>query len=142
VRHAELTDTNKAPRLIYLSTVFLANSAKVSANPNDRTLAYLMDVRVRVPDYEVDKKFWLDQHYEGGNLFSDALLVVLEPPAEPGGDWVVRHSWQSNSVGEASQTLTYQQIVDGKIRIEVPLPSPPSSPGIQAKVVLIASAWR
>ena len=126
-------------RNVYLSTVFLANSAKVSTA--DRTLSYAMDVRVRVPDYEKNNAFWPNQHYEGSYLFRDSLIVTLTPAAQPGGDWKVEYGWQSQSVGVADQSLSYTALKGGKLRIEIELPAPAVKPGIAGKVVLIASAW-
>ncbi|MED5618813.1 esterase/lipase family protein [Ideonella sp. BN130291] len=139
--HQQLTDpaAGAGARLVYLSTVFLANRAKVSTA--DRTLSYSMDVRIRVPDYEVDRAFWPNQHYEGSYLFRDSLVVVLEPPEQAGGDWMVKYSWESKNVGEANLRLPYQQLADDKLRMEVPFSGPASGPSIRGKVVLIAWAW-
>ncbi len=138
--HTELTQQQAAGgNLVYLSTVFLANKAKVSTV--DRTLAYAMDVAVRVPDYVIDRKFWADQHFEGSHLFRDSLLISLEPPAEDGQAWKVLHSWESQHVGQATEELSYTQVKGGAIRIEVPLPSGAHKPGIAGKVLLLVSAW-
>jgi hypothetical protein len=59
----------KKDRTHYLSSVFLANYARV--NKRRRSLAYQMMLGVRVPDYEVDKKLWINEHYEGGYLFPE-----------------------------------------------------------------------
>ena len=134
-----MTQGAAGARNVYLSTVFLANSAKVSTA--DRTLSYAMDVRVRVPDYEKKKAFWPNEHYEGSYLFRDSLIVTLTPAEEAGGAWKVEYGWQSQSVGVASQSLPYTALQGGKLRLEVDLPAPDTKPGIAGKVVLIASAW-
>jgi len=140
--HKQLTaEGDTGSRHVYLSTVFLANRAKVSKNPDDRTLSYSMDVRVRVPDYEKDNAFWPNQHYEGSYLFRDSLIVTLTPPLVAGGDWSVQYGWESNQVGLATQALGYQTLQGNKLRLEVDLPAAPTKPGIAGKVVLIASAW-
>ena len=47
--------------------MFLMNRARVNLkNPG---LAYAMTLGVKVPDYLVERRFWADQHYEGGHLF-------------------------------------------------------------------------
>jgi len=138
--HAQLTtQAGKGGNLIYLSTVFLANKAKVSQS--DRTLAYAMDVAVRVPDYVIDRKFWANQHFEGSHLFRDSLMISLEPPINEGGDWRILHSWESERIGVANEALSYDRVKGGAIRIEVPLPAGASKPGISGKVLLIVSAW-
>lgn len=135
-----MTQGSAGARNVYLSTVFLANSAKVSMA--DRTLSYAMDVRVRVPDYEKKNAFWPNQHYEGSYLFRDSLIVTMTPAEAEGGEWKVEYGWQSQSVGVASQRLPYTALQGGKLRLEVELPAPKSKPGIGGKVLLIASAWK
>jgi hypothetical protein len=140
--HKQLTTQGDAGAShVYLSTVFLANRAKVSKNPDDRTLSYSMDVRVRVPDYEKNNAFWPNQHYEGSYLFRDALIVTLTPPLTDGDDWSVTCGWESTQVGVATRTLDHTVIAGNKIRMEVALPASTSKPGIAGKVVLIASGW-
>jgi hypothetical protein len=72
--YTDLTDPNKTTaRSLYLSTIFLANRARV--NQARASLAYSLTLGIRVPDYEVERKFWTDGHYEGGYLFQDAVVV-------------------------------------------------------------------
>ena len=138
--HEQLTRQQASGgNLVYLSTAFLANRAKVSQQ--DRTLAYAMDLAVRVPDYQVRKRFWPDQHFEGSHLFRDSLLVSLEPPINEGGDWRILHSWESQRVGQATQALSYEAIKGGAIKVEVDLPAGNTRPGISGKALLIVSAW-
>lgn len=138
--HAQLTQKQAvAGNLVYLSSVFLANRAKVSNL--DRSLMYAMDVAVRVPDYQVEKLFWPDQHFEGSHLFRDSLLISLTPPDSPGSQWQVLHGWESDSVGTATQAISYEDIKGGEIRIQVPLPVSTNKPGITGSIVLIVSAW-
>ena len=80
--HREWRAAPKKNGRLYVSTVFLANRAKV--NDDDDSLAYSLVVGVRVPDYEIDKKLWVDQHYEGGYLFRDAVVVKMTPPPSKG----------------------------------------------------------
>jgi len=125
--------------MVYLSSVFLANRAKVSQA--DRTLAYAMDLGVRVPDYQVNRRFWPDQHFEGSHLFRDSLLISLEPPLGEGGDWQIKHNWESERIGVATEALSYEKVRGGAIKIEVELPAGNAKPGISGKVLLIVSAW-
>jgi hypothetical protein len=60
---ATTAPTRPDDKSIYLSTVFLSNRARV--DPSRRTLAYAMTIAVKVPDYQVERKFWADEHYEG-----------------------------------------------------------------------------
>lgn len=90
---------------VHLSTVFMAKAAKVD---EDRAgVSYSVTLGVRAPDYEVDRSFWPDGHYEGVSLFRDSLIVtVFDPddlqkealakqlPAPTPGAWKVTYRWQ------------------------------------------------
>jgi hypothetical protein len=137
--HGQLNDpAQKSARLVYLSTVFLANRSRV--NCDDPSLAYSMDLGIRVPDYQVNRKFWLDGHFEGAYLFRDALIVKMTPPATPGDAWQVDHGWQSQTATAATEALAFKSLGQGKFELRVPFASS-GAPGIQGEVLLTASAW-
>ncbi|MCC7483462.1 MAG: hypothetical protein IT529_00600 [Burkholderiales bacterium] len=137
--HRELTDPAKPDaRGIYLSTVFLANRARV--NPKRASLAYAMTLGVRVPDYEVERRFWPDTHYEGGYLFRDTLVIEMTPPRKPGGKWAVNFDWSSRNVGRATQSLDYKSLEEGRIELKVPFANS-GAPGIRGNVRFVVSAW-
>jgi pimeloyl-ACP methyl ester carboxylesterase len=151
--HSQLVDPGAtASRWVYLSTVFLANRAKISNDKTDRTLSYAMDLGVRVPDYEVDKKFWPNQHYEGSYLFKDQLTLVMTPPADdaPAAEalkWRLDWGWLSQGTTSAANTghslvTTHADMVGaGRLQVKVPFRSPATQPAIRGQVVLQASAW-
>ncbi|MBS0467736.1 MAG: hypothetical protein JSS31_13735 [Proteobacteria bacterium] len=137
--HQDLIDpANKDARSIYLSTVFLANRARV--NPVRPSLAYGMTLGVRVPDYEVERKFWPDGHYEGGYLFRDTVVVEMVPPQTAGEDWTASFGWQSDSVGRATESLAYKTLKTGKRVMTIPFGNN-SAPGISGRVRFVVSAW-
>lgn len=137
--HAELTaPSRKDRRSIYLSTVFLANRARV--DQERPSLAYAMTLGIRVPDYQVEKVFWPDQHYEGGYLFRDTAIIEMVSPAAAGGDWSVKYSWQSEHAGEAATELPYRRLKEGKVQVLVPFDSG-GRPGISGRVRLVIGAW-
>lgn len=135
--------TAKKPEQIYLSTVFLANRYRV--DPKKKTLSYAVTIAVRVPDYEVEKQFWPDRHYEGGYLYRDSVIIELKPPAKPGGDWEVFHNWQSRDAGQATIPVTAEKLAAGKVEIDIPFASadetPPRSPGVTGKLRFVISLW-
>lgn len=78
----------------------------VSTRPS---LAYSANLGVRVPDYEINRVLWLDDHFEGGALFQDALQVELVPPTAVYGGWRVRTGWLSGGgVGPNTPTVPLQ----------------------------------
>ncbi|HEU4653645.1 MAG TPA: hypothetical protein VFS47_06640 [Steroidobacteraceae bacterium] len=135
--------TAKKPEQIYLSTIFLAARYKVTSTPG--TLAYSLTIGVKVPDYEVNKKFWPDRHYEGDYLYRDSVIVELLPPAEEDGDWQVKYNWQSKDPGQAEKRVNPKELRNGKVEIAIPFgtadQTPPRSPGITGQLRFVASAW-
>ena len=138
--HAQLTNPQSAEdRTIYLSTVFLMNRARV--NLKRPGLAYAMTLGVKIPDYQVEKRFWPDQHYEGGNLFRDTAIIEMVPPADADGEWTVKLGWMSKSDGVAVKPLKHKQLKEaGKVVVEIPFENK-QSPGIKGKIRLLVRPW-
>jgi hypothetical protein len=123
---------------VYLSTVFLSNRARVNAaRPS---LAYAMTFAARVPDYQVEKRFWADQHYEGGNLFRDTAIIEMTPPLAAGDDWEVRFNWMSKSDGVATKKLKYTDLGGSALQIDIPFDNP-KKPGISGRIRLVVRRW-
>jgi hypothetical protein len=137
--HFEIVDpANTHARSIFLSSVFLANRARV--DPARRSLAYSLTLGVRVPDYEIERKFWSDTHYEGGYLFRDAVIIETTPPAIPGEEWQVAFDWQSRNMGKAGTPLAFSRQKPGKIELSIPFDSK-TAPGIAGKLRFVVSPW-
>jgi hypothetical protein len=100
---------------------------------------------VRVPDYEVDKRFWPNRHYEGGYLFRDSLALELTPPKPPSTDWAVLWDWQSDNVGQASTPVPVTVLDKSKVEVRIPFftsdRTPPRSPGIEGILRFVISKW-
>ena len=141
--YRDLTDPAKPEaRHIYLSTVFLDQNASVDAkkDPAKRDVVYALTMNVRAPDYEVEKKFWPNEHFEGGYLFNDTLVIKLAPPTGGNADWTVKFDWQSAKPGQATKKLSYEKLQGGKMQMEVDFGSS-KAPGIAGKVRFVVSAW-
>jgi hypothetical protein len=137
--HTQLmTPQSASDRSIYLSTVFLMNRARV--NVKHPGLAYAMTLAAKVPDYQVEKRFWPDQHYEGGNLFRDTAIIEMVPPKEADGDWSVNLAWMSKADGVATKPLKYKQLAQERMQVEIPFENR-QKPGIKGKIRLVVSAW-
>lgn len=137
--HRQLTSPETpGDNAIYLSTVFLANRARV--NMTRPSLAYAMTVAARVPDYQIGKRFWPDQHYEGGYLYRDTAIIEMTPPSTPGEEWVVKYSWMSKAEGVATKGLKYTELANGKVEIQIPFENS-KRPGICGKIRLVINRW-
>jgi hypothetical protein len=122
----------------YLSTVFLARRARV--DKEDPSLAYSVTFGVRVPDYEVERKLWFDEHYEGGYLFRDGLVIELVPPETADDAWTVRHAWQRQTVKAPHRKLDPKQLKNSRVEVTVPFDSD-NSPGVKGQLRFVLSEW-
>jgi hypothetical protein len=123
---------------LFVSTVFLANCAKV--NPRGRSLAYSLSLGVRVPDYEIDRTLWVNEHYEGGYLFRNALILEMFPPEDAKGKWRWRYAWQDSGVAPPDQEIDATAILQNKIDVRIPFDST-TVPGIKGQIRFLVSAW-
>ena len=134
--HKDLNDPSK--QSIYLSTVFLDDRQRV--DPQRYSLAYSVTLGVRVPDYEVERAFWRDKHYEGGYLFRDSVVIELFQPQAPGDDWQIVYDWQSDNLGQASTKLNINVLESGKMELLIPFDSS-TTPGIKGNLRFVVSLW-
>jgi hypothetical protein len=146
-KHSTLKNaTDAKPESVYLSSIFLANKYRV--NTNRRTLAYSLTLAVRVPDYEVEKRFWSDRHYEGENLYRNSIVVEMTPPEAEGETWKATYNWQDSNVGQSTKKVSPDQIAhnkDGSAEITFAFmtgdKTPPRSPGIAGRLRFVVSRW-
>jgi PGAP1-like protein len=128
----------KKPLSFYLSTVFLDNDARVDKTRS--SLAYSMTLGARVPDYEVERRLWLNEHYEGGYLFRDSAIVEIFPPQNSTADWEVKFDWQSVNPGKATTSLLPRPLNDKQLEFTIPFGND-KHPGIRGSLRFIASEW-
>lgn len=136
-------------RSVYLSTIFLSRKARDRQVQREKakgitvpnSLAYSVTLGVRVPDYEVERRLWTNEHYEGGYLFRDTSLIEVMPPQKDGDQWNIAQAWQSR-LGSGQNDIEPVTPVkkDGKLLIEVPF-SKEGAPGISGKLRFVACAW-
>lgn len=138
--YQELMDpANKSARSIFLSTAFLSNQARVDPE-KDPSLTYGLTLGVRTPDYEIERKFWPNGHFEGGYLFLDSMIIKIIPPSQEEEKWNIAFDWQKDNLGAASQTLVYKTLKNGKLEMMVPFGSS-KAPGIAGQLRFVVSAW-
>jgi hypothetical protein len=81
-------DRTKSPHLFSL---FLDPSKSLKTS---RSVSFVFDIKVLVPDYVVDGTLFLKRHYEGGFIFREMILVeALPDKAEPTG-WRIKYGYQ------------------------------------------------
>lgn len=139
LRHQEWVAMAGKPASLYVSTVFLDKSARVDTTRP--SLAYSMTLGARVPDYEVERRLWLNEHYEGGYLFHDSAIVEIVPPDDGQGQWTVKYDWQSDSPGKATRPVAGRPTADGKLEFVIPFDNEGKRPGVRGRLRFLASEW-
>ncbi|MBP0588245.1 hypothetical protein J8I87_00600 [Paraburkholderia sp. LEh10] len=136
--HSEIVSGAPERKQIYLSSVFLSKRAIVDKKNN--SLAYAMVVGVKVPDYEIDHRFWPNGHYEGADLFRDTAFLEVTPADSPNGDWKVAHWWASRPSAVTTDMLNFANASDGKIQLKLAFANP-NRPGIAGTLRLVIRPW-
>ena len=58
------------------------------------------DLKVLVPDYEVDGLLFLKRHYEGGFIYRELILVEAIPDKQALGGWRIKYGFQDINPGK------------------------------------------
>ena len=87
-------DRSKSPRLF---TVFLDPNKSVKTSGS---VSFSLDLKVLVPDYEVDGLLFLKRHYEGGFIYREQILVEAFPDAKALGGWRIKYGLQDTNPGK------------------------------------------
>ncbi len=127
----------------HLFSVFLSTSARTKRGRGP--LVFSVDIRVRVPEYEIDRRLWLDDHIEGSYLYSETLTLEAVPPADEKSGWSVRYGLDSKTPGRASRDAERVDMPqpDGAaagMSFRIPLKSS-TRPGLTGALVLRAREW-
>jgi hypothetical protein len=129
-------DPTEARHPTLFSTFLNARARIVETRPS---LGFSVDLRVLVPEYEVDGALWLEHHYPGGYLFRDKINLEAIPPIDQNTKWALNYGFDSLS---PNRTTTAAQVsaVPGRLEFQIPI-NQFTAPGISAVLKLIATAW-
>jgi hypothetical protein len=123
----------------YLFSVFLDSSKRV--NTKRKSLGFAVDLRVLVPDYEVDGILFLDDHFEGGHLFRDRIYLEATPPDGSKGEWTVRYGFESVSpIATTTNAEVEPDAATGGVQFTIPIEQP-KPPGIKARLRVLVQPW-
>ena len=119
-----------------LFTAYLLRNARV--NSGRGSLGFAVRLHVRVPEYEIDDAPFLDDHYEGGVLFTDKLNIEVTPGDE--GESTITYGWDSSTPNRSLSPLELTS--EGGARIgTIELPETHATPGIKALLRLTVTPW-
>ena len=120
-----------------LFNVFLDRGQRI--DPTRPSMAFALDLCVRVPEYTVDGFLFLKNHFEGSYLFRDLIMIEATPPATAKDDWKVAYGFASNA-GQALKQATMTKEKDGALTFSVPIEQP-KAPGIKAILRIVTRFW-
>ena len=103
-----------------------------------KTLAFALDLCVRVPEYEVDGVLFFKNHFEGGYLFRDMVILEATPPQTDKGKWKIEYRF-----GSEQDKVRTADAVDGgnhRMTFEIPIEQP-NPPGIKARLRVETQFW-
>jgi hypothetical protein len=118
---------------VYLYTGYLSKQCRVKRRG---PMGFTMDLGIMVPEYEVDRKWRLDQHFEGGYIFRDKINFDL---STTGDTLVLKYGFDSKTPNRANKKLVALN-ENGVTKFQIPI-SRSSKPGISATLVIGASHW-
>jgi len=125
------------PSRPHLFSAFLDASQRV--NTRSSSLGFAMDLRVLVPDYEVNGFLWMKNHYEGGHIFRDRIYFEATPPQKKKDAWKLNYGFESETPNDAP--LTAEGVADEfGLNFSIPL-SQPIRPGFKATLKIRARPW-
>jgi hypothetical protein len=119
-------------------------------DPNRPSLACGVRLGIRAPDYEIERRMWINEHYEGGYLFHDGIILEIFHAAADIKDWTIKFAWQGSGVAEPVNMLAVKPLGGGRIQVEIPFDSHTvnakgirelSFPGVKASLRLVIEAW-
>lgn len=123
------------PRHPHLFSTFLESGQRV--DPARGSLGFSVDLRVLVPAYEIDKRLWLDDYYEGGYLYFDKINLEATPDEETG--WTLKYGYDSRTPNRTTRYADAVKVDEG-LAFRVPVKQD-TTPGIDAELVLTAHRW-
>lgn len=133
----------KERKPVYLFSGYLMKSAKGST-ATDTALAFAVHVGIQVPAYEVDNRFWFDEHYEGGYVFDETITFHVRMRS---GKVTIKYGLASrDGLGQANRAIRSQAEDGGILSVEIPLgfqrkTKKPPRPGFRGSLLIEATPW-
>ena len=130
---AGLPDRSQSPHLF---SVFLDPSKSVKASGS---VSFAFDLKVLVPDYEVDGLLFMKRHYEGGYVLRELVLVEAFPDAAALGGWRIKYGFQGDNPGKPGKDAITRQL-DGGIAFDIAIDQK-ANPGLKGTLRIEARPW-
>jgi hypothetical protein len=138
-------NNGKEKRIQHLFSLYLRSKSRIKEH--DPSLGFGMTLGIKVPEYVIERKLWLDRHFEGGDLLSEAYHFTATPPdataTPPRSDWSVK--WGSakteKEIGVPDQTAALT--TDGEtVQFSIPIDTTDRTPGVKGTLRFTARPHR
>jgi hypothetical protein len=128
----------KEKRPAYLFSSVLMNKARPDGSSGRADpLVFVLHLSMPRPVYEVDRKFWFDEHIEGATGWSEVITFYIFPNRKN----PIKYGFGSQlAIGEADKVPKINEDPAGVIRSYIPLPQKPGS-FFKGKLELIIHRW-
>ena len=122
----------KDKKPVYLFTGYLTEMARHAA---DYALMFTIDIGVRIPLFEVNRKFWFDEHFEGF-MYQEQITLAIR-------DKTIRYGLSlKDGIGNAPRQAEIAA-EKGQRRISLALGTAVNArPGFQGQLELIVDDWQ
>jgi len=101
-------------------------------------LVFSIDLRVQIPEYEIDGFLFLDDHIKGSTLYDETIHLAVD--RDDNDEWFVRYGFDSVTPGRPGRTKAERISMDGSTVFSIPIESS-RKPGINANLQLTARSW-
>ena len=104
-------------------------------------MSFAFDLKVLVPDYEVDGVMFMKRHYEGGYILRQWILVEAFPDAADPTGWRIKYGYQEDNPGRPGKNAPTYALPDGTgLAFDIPVVQK-TRPGITGKLHIEARPW-
>lgn len=124
----------------HLFSVFLDPNKSVEASGSG-SVSFAFDLKVLVPDYEVDGVLFMKRHYEGGYIMRELILVEAFPDKTALGGWRIKFGYQGDSPGRPGRDADTHELKGGVgIAFDIPI-AQKTRPGVKGTLRIEARPW-
>jgi hypothetical protein len=123
----------------HLFSVFLDPSKSVKRS---KSVSFSFDIKVLVPDYQVDGVLFLKRHYEGGFIYRELILIEAFPDQKVAGGWRVKYGYQDMNPGKPGVEAQLRRLRDrGEgVTFDIPIEQK-TRPGLRGNLRIEARPW-
>jgi hypothetical protein len=127
-----IPDRDASPMLF---NVFL----DMNQSQTGHSFAFAADICVSATEYEIDKILFFKDHFEGGYIFRDMVVLEATPPADAKAEWNITYQFASER-GVPPKPVLNLKDEDHILAFDIPVMQP-HAPGIRARLHVETRFW-